>query len=328
MNPSDSDAAPRYWWVNHRPSFRREVDGGYLWSPKKDPRGTGSPALDSMTQALPGEVVFSHAEGMMGAVGVITERARAAPAPPDMPRGSSRRRPAPVGWLLPVRFEALAAPLVIADHMKQLKVVLPRRQSPLRSRGERNQAVYLTAVPPAMVAVLQDLLGGQLQKIEEQIAIETDGELGDAAMQERIWQRTDLEHRDKRQLISARFGQGVFRENVEGVEKLCRVTGVPDRRHLHARHIKPWRLADDREKLDGCNGLLLSPHADHLFDRGHISFADDGRLLVSRHLNPTVAKAWGLDRAHPPRSFRPEQRAYLDFHRRYVFEKLTRGRRS
>lgn len=328
MNPSDSDAAPRYWWVNHRQPSRREVDGGYLWSPKKEPKGTGSPGPDNMTQALPGEVIFSHAEGKIGAIGVVTERARTAPAQPAISRGPSPRRAAPVGWLLPVRFEGLASPLLTGDHMRQLKPVLPRRQSPLRARGERNPAVYLAAVPPAMVAVLQELLGGQLQKIEEQIAIETDGELGDAAMEERIWQRADLEHRDKRQLISARFGQGVFRANVERVEKLCRVTGVPDRRHLRASHIKPWRLADDREKLDGCNGLLLSPHADHLFDRGHISFADDGQLLLSKHLNPTVAKAWGLDRAHPPRSFRPEQRAYLDFHRRHVFEKLTRGRRS
>jgi len=328
MNPSDSDAAPRYWWVNHRPPFGREVDGGYLWSPKKHPRGAGNPGPDNMTEALPGEVIFSCAEGKIGAIGVITERARTAPAQPSPSRGSSRRRPPAAGWLLPVRFEALAAPLLTGEHMNRLKAVLPRRQSPLRSGGEPNPAVYLGAVPPAMVAVLQELLGGQLQRIEEQIAIETDGELRDAAMEERIWQRTDLEHRDKGQLISARFGQGVFRENVERVEKLCRLTGVPDRRHLRASHIKPWRLADDREKLDGCNGLLLSPHAVHLFDRGHISFADDGQLLVSKHLNPTVAKAWGLERAYPPRSFRPEQRAYLDFHRRHVFEKLTRGRRS
>jgi hypothetical protein len=29
--------------------------------------------------------------------------------------------------------------------------------------------------------------------------------------------------------------------------------------------------------LDGYNGLLLTPHIDHLFDRGYLSFEDDGR---------------------------------------------------
>ena len=32
----------------------------------------------------------------------------------------------------------------------------------------------------------------------------------------------------------------------------------------------------DKEKLDGCNGIMLSPQVDRLFDRGFISFEDDG----------------------------------------------------
>jgi putative restriction endonuclease len=327
MKTSEADAPPRYWWANHRQHFRQELDGGYLWCAKQDGKGAARPGPNDMTEALPGDVVFSFAEGRIGAIGVIVDRVRSAPNPPG---GSARtlRGGRAAGWLLPVRFESLAVPLVPKDHMAQLKPALPPRLSPLRASGERNAAVYLAPLPAAMVGVLKSLLGGQLEKVEEQIAIETNGELSDAASEERIWRRSDLEPRAKRQLISARAGQGVFRENVERIEKLCRVTGVPDRRHLRASHIKPWKLADDHEKLDGFNGLLLSPHIDHLFGRGHISFADDGQLLLSRHLNPTVAKAWGLDKTHPPRSFRPEQRVYLEFHRRHIFEKLVGGRRS
>ena len=121
-----------------------------------------------------------------------------------------------------------------------------------------------------------------MQAIEQEIAIETDDRLVDSATEEQIWQRANLSPCEKRQMINARMGQGIFRENVELIEKDCRVTGVLDRRHLRARHIKPWKFCNDREKLDGFNGLLLSPHIDHLFDRGHISFADNGRVL---HLN-------------------------------------------
>lgn len=326
MKPSDPATSPRYWWANHRARFREELDGGYLWSAKREPKGAGHAGTDNLAEALPGDVVFSFAEGKVGAIGVVTDRVRS--AHPGAAAGAPQRASMRAGWLLPVRFEMLATPLVPRHHMMQLKAVLPARRAPLRASGDRNASVYLAAVPASMLAVLKELLGGQLEKIEEQIAIETDGGLGDAAIEERIWQRTDLGPHDKRQLVSARTGQGVFRENVERIEKLCRVTGVPDRRHLRASHIKPWKLADDREKLDGFNGLLLSPHIEHLFSRGHISFADDGQLLLSRHLNPTVAQAWGLDQTHPPRSFRPEQRAYLEFHRQHVFEKLAGGRRS
>jgi putative restriction endonuclease len=74
--------------------------------------------------------------------------------------------------------------------------------------------------------------------------------------------------------------------------------------------------------------LLLSPHICHLFDRGHISFADDGTLLVSRPLNPYVRKACGLEQPAAARPFAPEQRVHLDYHRQQVFEKTGRGRRS
>jgi len=36
-----------------------------------------------------------------------------------------------------------------------------------------------------------------------------------------------------------------------------------------------------QERLNGENGLLLTPTVDHLFDRGFISFEDSGVLIVS-----------------------------------------------
>jgi HNH endonuclease len=317
----------RYWWVNHGPTGRQEIDGGYLWSPKRNPQGTSKLTHDNMTRVTPGDVVFSYSDGAVGAIGVVVDRVRATAMPGDPGRKRHKARGA-AGWLLPVRFETLGEPLLPGDHMGRLAVALPAKHAPIRATGERNPGVYLAEVPAALAAALRELLGGQLQKIEEQIAIETDGQLAEAAIEEHIWQRADLEPREKRQQVNARLGQGTFRENVERIEQACRVTGVLDRRHLRASHIKPWRLCDDRERLDGFNGLLLSPHIAHLFLRGHLSFADDGGLLISRHLNPSVVKAWGLATPGPPQGFRAEQRGYLEFHRRNVFEKLSGGRRT
>jgi hypothetical protein len=212
--------------------------------------------------------------------------------------------------------------------MKVIAPVLPGKHSPIRANGSDSPGIYLAEIPLIMATVIQDLLEEQLQKIQDEIAVETNDQLTDSAMEEEIWQRTDLGPREKRQLISARIDQGIFRENVERIEKACRVTGVLDRRHLRASHIKPWKVSDDREKIDGFNGLLLSPHIAHLFDRGHISFSNDGRMLISEHLNPTVLRAWGLDKIRPPQAFRPEQWVYLGFHRQHIFEKIPRGRRT
>jgi predicted restriction endonuclease len=129
-------------------------------------------------------------------------------------------------------------------------------------------------------------------------------------------------------LVNARRGQGVFRVNLEQIERKCRVTGVLDRRHLRASHIKPWCICDDREKLDGFNGLLLSPHVEYLFDRGYVSFSDFGDLLVSKELNQAVLKSWGIALPRNVGPFSQEQCRYLEYHRVHVFEKSSGGRRG
>jgi len=43
------------------------------------------------------------------------------------------------------------------------------------------------------------------------------------------------------------------------------VIGMEVLGHLRASHIKPWSVSDDPERLDGANGVLLSPHADHVW---------------------------------------------------------------
>jgi putative restriction endonuclease len=141
-----------------------------------------------------------------------------------------------------------------------------------------------------------------------------------------LLQRADLTPEQKLALSRARRGQGEYRHNVEQIEKCCRVTGLFDRRHLRARHIRPWRDSDDQQKLDGHNGLLLSPHLDHLFERGFISFADNGELLVSRHLNPAVFETWGLRPQWNVGPFTIAQQQYLAHHREKVFEREPQQR--
>lgn len=79
--------------------------------------------------------------------------------------------------------------------------------------------------------------------------------------------------------------------------------------------------SSDVEKLNGCNGLLLAPHVDHLFDRGLISFADDGTMLVSGLLDPAVLNAWGISAQRNVGMFKPEQAVFLAFHREEIFKK-------
>jgi hypothetical protein len=162
------------------------------------------------------------------------------------------------------------------------------------------------------------------RKTEREVAAPTGAGSDELAQELAILQRADLSKAEKESLIHARRGQGRYRLDLETVEGGCRVTGLIDRRHLRASHIKPWSESNNQEKLDPNNGLLLSPHIGHLFDRGYISFTNDGDLLVSKNLNPVVLSAWGLTEPIKRRPFNARQCGYLEYHRDRVFE--SRGR--
>jgi hypothetical protein len=82
---------------------------------------------------------------------------------------------------------------------------------------------------------------------------------------------------ERKEMRKARVGQGRFRQVLlELWGSRCAVTGVEMPSLLTASHIKPWRSASNAERLDPHNGLLVLPQYDRLFDRGFISFSDDG----------------------------------------------------
>jgi HNH endonuclease len=68
---------------------------------------------------------------------------------------------------------------------------------------------------------------------------------------------------EREALIIARCGQGLSKERVMLIEKRCRITRVSNPIHLRASHCKPWRDSNNEERLNGENGLLLTPSIDH-----------------------------------------------------------------
>ena len=132
-------------------------------------------------------------------------------------------------------------------------------------------------------------------------------------------------------LAQVRTKQELFRRRLIDVEKQCRLTRVMDLRFLRASHIKPWSsCTQEEERVDGNNGLLLTPHADLLFDRGWISFEDKGQLLVTSELPNEVRKQIGLN-LKPGRlcgGFLEVQHPYLDYHRTHIFEKRYKTKRD
>lgn len=309
----------RYWWVNQNQTYKNEIPGGFMWSPKTRSDGGRNQFYENMHEVEPGDVVFSFCGALIKAVGVAKGRAETAPKPDFGTAGANWSRE---GWLVPVEFRELRSPIRPKDHIGVLRPHLPSKYSPLQQSGDGLQSVYLAEVPAPMATVLIELIGRDYRSVTEELWGEVDSPDIEANRQEEaIKGRTDIGETTKDQLVKARRGQGVFRANVRLNEHACRVTGVSELRHLRASHIKPWKDSSDEEKLNGCNGLLLAPHVDHLFDKGFITFLGNGELIVSPALDRKVLAVWGLQGITNVAPFNMEQSVFLEYHRNTVYKK-------
>jgi len=129
-----------------------------------------------------------------------------------------------------------------------------------------------------------------------------------------------LEITQQEQIVISRLGQGDFRRNVIRLWGSCSVTGLQNVSLLRASHIKPWKDSDNNERLTPYNGLLLIPDYDFLFDRGYLSFKNNGNVVVSQRLSPFARKVFDVRDDLRLRKVFPESKEYFEFHRSEVFE--------
>lgn len=132
--------------------------------------------------------------------------------------------------------------------------------------------------------------------------------------------RTDITSTFKEELIKARRGQGKFRAGVLNIFKdRCAISGCTLKQILRASHMKPWAICSDKERLDPYNGLLLAPNADALFDKGLISFKNNGKIIFSSSLDEKEAGKLGITTNYCVK-FSSKHLNYIKYHRSKVFQ--------
>jgi hypothetical protein len=316
----------RYWWVNQNQTFRQETAGGYLWSPKLKKDGGRNPFYEFMREVAPGDLVLSFEGTYIRAIGVIQSHCYECPKPAEF--GSAGPNWDLIGWKVDVHFQMLRHQVKPADHMRALLPHLAQKYAPLQSDGRGLQGVYLTSISQPFIETIAGLIGPEAMDLLRMSSMgEAVGSYGDGLVEweehlrGEITSRTDISETEKHQLILARRGQGQFRKNVQQLERRCRVTRVDQPEHLRASHCKPWRDCESAvERLSGENGLLLTPSIDHLFDRGFISFENNGELLISpvAHRPSLIRMGVPVDERLNVGSFSEGQRQFLEFHRNRV----------
>lgn len=321
----------RYWWVNQNQTYLHELKGGYLWSPKRSQNGRRNPFYEYMREVAPGDLVFSFSDTRIKSISVARSNAYEAPKPLEF--GETGAYWEKIGWRVDLGYVRLKHAIRPAEYMQVLGPLLPKKYAPLRPNGHGLQSVYLTELPESLAVALIDLIGREARDIFLGMRL-SDSAMPNVALGLVQWEEhevakvvTDktLSETTRQAVVLARRGQGLFKQNVMKRELSCRLTNVDRPEHLRASHCKPWRDSTNDERLSGENGLLLTPDADHLFDRGFLSFDDNGDVLVSPVAHVLSLSRMGLDPSTLKNvgSFTTGQKGFLAFHRAEVFLKAS-----
>ena len=137
-----------------------------------------------------------------------------------------------------------------------------------------------------------------------------------ASMQYAALNYGESKHRESKQ----RKKQVQYREELYNEFRRCPFTQIDEYRLLVASHIKPYAVSTEKERADSNNGLMLSPLYDKLFDKGFISFSDDGEILISDWLSPRNRRLISFNYTREDLNLNDERKRYLAYHRENVFK--------
>lgn len=315
----------RYWWVNQNQTHRHEVGGGYLWSPKRNANGSRNPFYETMREVAPEDVIFSFVDTRIIALGVAQSYCFESPKPAEF--GSTGQNWENIGWKVLVAFTRLSSRIRPKDHIGMLRTVLPEKYSPLTQNGNGVQSIYLTEIQPELAEVLSGLIGPEVRSLVAALPASVnliqktdDLDYWEHRLERNVVEDESIPETDRQALVRARRGQGLFKQRVMQIERCCRITRVEKTIHLVASHCKPWRDSSNEERLNGENGLLLTPTIDHLFDRGFIGFENNGKLIISPVADKPSLQRMGIDVQGITNvgGFTEGQKHFLDFHRNSV----------
>lgn len=107
-----------YWWVNHKQTYRDERGGNYIWSPQRNRDGSSNQTYTNLTKVRPGDIVFSYANGVIGALGVAADQYFQSDRPVSF--GEIGEQWDKNGWKVSVNWTRLGKPISPKDHLAQI----------------------------------------------------------------------------------------------------------------------------------------------------------------------------------------------------------------
>lgn len=290
-----------FHWVNLGDTYKEVKEHSFLWSPQFKTNDLGKKTFNagwsSVANVKKNDIIFCYADGYLIYVVVAKKDTYAA----ERPKSRAFKVWDDEGYRVDVEFFPLEQPINIREIKDDLQWLLDKSHKPkLFDVNGKVCQFYL--------APISNAAGSYLLELTDKIAELVDNEV--------YCDSPPLKGEDIIVKSKARKGQGKFREQLLSFwNKKCALTGVDEPSLLIASHIVPWNLSTPEEKVDKFNGLLLAPHIDKLFDKGFVSFDDNGSILLHRKLSIDTLKKLGVREDSKLKTVPEQCKTYLKRHR-------------
>lgn len=138
----------------------------------------------------------------------------------------------------------------------------------------------------------------------------------------------------------SRIGQSYFKEKVHDHMPKCPFTNIDEWKLLRASHIIPYKICETEKtwkthnaippkykrkglknyhSIDKLNGLTLSITYDYLFDKGYITFLDNGQIICSSLFEDKTWDNLRIDESKKYNILPKGREKFLEYHRKKVF---------
>lgn len=298
-----------YYWVNQGKTYKEEKEGGYLWAPIKNSKGNSFFHWENMTKLKPNDIVFNYRKGFIMGYCEIKTNHFLAPQPEEFNVDVEWENE---GYMIDAEYVLFSEPIDVKTVYKAINQYLPEKYSPMNISGtelkiKANQG-YLYEFASKAARELFKL--ANINFIDNN----SNNEVHENEAPYGLPKETS-----KQNLTTSRVGQGEFRQRIlRRWNYKCAVNGTAIKEILIASHIVPWREANDKERLDVDNGLLLSPTYDALFDKYLISFDNQGKIIFSKSMNKEDFYKLGVTGEEKIDNLSPGNMKYLERHRKKI----------
>lgn len=201
-------------------------------------------------------------------------------------------------FLARIDFTRLKNPLHIRSNWSIIKELLPHEYSPFQINSVENDGFLYPCSDDLSMYLLSKIFKYNAEVIDE----------------------NEISHTEVQLEILMRRGQHLYKERLVNLwEGQCAICHINLPELLRASHAKPWKDSNQNERLDPYNGLLLCAHHDALFDKGLISFDQEGQILMSEVLLASSPQVYQVA-SDMKLDFFEENKKYLLWHQCYVFK--------